>query len=83
MTVIHCTYDPESRGGDPADGRKIKSTIHWVDAKTAVDGEIRLYDRLFTTEQPDLADCNYLDFINPNSLEIIKGSMLFIEARSS
>ena len=76
VTAVHCTYDPESRGGNTADGRKIKSTIHWVDAKTAVDGEIRLYDRLFTTEQPDLADCNYLYFINPNSLEIIKGAKL-------
>ena len=76
VTAVHCTYDPESRGGNTADGRKIKSTIHWVDAKTAGDGEIRLYDRLFTTEQPDLADCNYLDFINPNSLEIIKGAKL-------
>ncbi len=76
VTAVHCTYDPESRGGNTADGRKIKSTIHWVDAKTAVDGEIRLYDRLFTTEQPDLADCNYLDFINPDSLEIIKGAKL-------
>ncbi|MCR5328909.1 MAG: glutamine--tRNA ligase/YqeY domain fusion protein [Saccharofermentans sp.] len=76
VTAVHCTYDPESRGGNTTDGRKIKSTIHWVDARTAVDGEIRLYDRLFTTEQPDLADCNYLDFINPNSLEIIKGAKL-------
>ena len=76
MTVIHCTYDPESRGGDPADGRKIKSTIHWVDASNAVDAEVRLYNRLFTTEQPDLADCNYLDFINPDSLKIIKGAKL-------
>ena len=76
VTVIHCTYDPESRGGDPADGRKIKSTIHWVDASNAVDAEVRLYNRLFTTEQPDLADCNYLDFINPDSLKIIKGAKL-------
>ena len=76
VTVIHCTYDPESRGGDPKDGRKIKSTIHWVDASNAIDAEIRLYNRLFTTEQPDLADCNYLDFINPDSLKVIKGAKL-------
>ena len=76
VTAVHCTYDPESRGGNTTDGRKIKSTIHWVDALNCVDGEIRLYDRLFTTEQPDLADCNYLDFINPNSLEVIKGAKL-------
>ena len=76
VTVIHCTYDKDSRGGNPADGRKIKSTIHWVDASNAVDAEVRLYDRLFTTEQPDLADCNYLDFINPNSLTVITGAKL-------
>ena len=76
VTAVHCTYDPDSRGGNTLDGRKIKSTIHWVDANNCVDGEIRLYDRLFTTEQPDLADCNYLDFINPDSLEIIKGAKL-------
>ena len=74
VIAVHCEYDKESRGGNPADGRKIKSTIHWVDSKTAIDAEIRLYDKLFTTEQPDLADCNYLDFINPDSLEIIKGA---------
>ena len=76
VTAVHCTYDPDSRGGNTLDGRKIKSTIHWVDANNCVDGEIRLYDRLFTTEQPDLADSNYLDFINPNSLEIVKGAKL-------
>ena len=74
VTAVHCEFDPESRGGNPADGRKIKSTIHWVDSKTAVEAEIRLYDKLFTTEQPDLADCNYLDFINPDSLEVITGA---------
>ena len=51
-----------------------RSTIHWVDSATCIDAEIRLYDKLFTTEQPDLADCNYLDFINPDSLEIITGA---------
>ena len=72
VTAVHCTYDTESRGGNPADGRKIKATIHWVNAADCLDAEIRLYDRLFTTEQPDLADCNYLDFINPDSLTVIK-----------
>ncbi len=74
VIAVHCEYDTESRGGNTADGRRIKSTIHWVDAKTALDAEIRLYDRLFTTESPDLADCNYLDFINPDSLTIVKGA---------
>ena len=72
VTAVHCTFDEESRGGNPADGRKIKATIHWVNAADCLDAEIRLYDRLFTTEQPDLADCNYLDFINPDSLTVIK-----------
>ncbi len=74
VTAVHATFDEESRGGNTADGRKIKSTIHWVDAATALDAEIRLYDRLFTVEAPDLADCNYLDFINPDSLEIVTGA---------
>ena len=76
VTAVHCEYDESSRGGNPADGRKIKSTIHWVNAEDCIDAEIRLYDRLFTTEQPDLADCNYLDFINPESLTIVKGAKL-------
>ncbi len=74
VIAVHATFDEESRGGNTADGRRIKSTIHWVDAATALDAEIRLYDRLFTVEAPDLADCNYLDFINPDSLEIVKGA---------
>ncbi len=76
VTAVHCEYDESSKGGNPADGRKIKSTIHWVNAADCIDAEIRLYDRLFTTEQPDLADCNYLDFINPESLTIVKGAKL-------
>ena len=76
VTAVHCEYDESSRGGNPADGRKIKSTIHWVNAADCIDAEIRLYDRLFITEQPDLADCNYLDFINPESLTIVKGAKL-------
>ncbi len=74
VTCVHATYDEASRGGDPADGRKIKSTIHWVDANTAVDAEIRLYDRLFTIESPDLADVNYLDYVNPESLTVVTGA---------
>ena len=71
VIAVHATFDPESRGGNTADGRKIKSTIHWVDSATALDAEIRLYDKLFTTESPDLADCNYLDFFNKDSLNVI------------
>ncbi|MCR4688809.1 MAG: glutamine--tRNA ligase/YqeY domain fusion protein [Saccharofermentans sp.] len=76
VTAVHCEYDTESKGGNPADGRRIKSTIHWVDANNCIDAEIRLYDRLFTTEMPDLAECNYLDFINPDSLTVIEGAKL-------
>ena len=72
VTEILCEYDPESRGGDPADGRKVKgATIHWVDAATAVDAEVRLYDNLFSDPEPDAGDKNFLDCLNPNSLEVL------------
>ena len=73
VVEVLCTYDPDSRGGDPADGRKIKSTIHWVDAHTAVDAEVRLYSNLFSDPEPDAADKNFLDCLNPDSLEILSG----------
>ena len=74
VTVIHCTYDPHSRGGDPADGRKVKgATLHWVDAGTAVDMEARLYDNLFTDPDPDAYRDAFVEHINPNSLEIVTG----------
>ena len=66
-------YDPNSRGGNPADGRKIKGTIHFADDATAVDAEIRLYDNLFSDPDPDGGDKNFLDCLNPNSLEILTG----------
>ena len=68
---VYAEYDPESRGGNPADGRKIKSTIHWVDAKNAEDAEIRLYDNLFTVEDPDAGD--FLELLNPDSLQVLTG----------
>ena len=74
VTEILCEYDPESRGGDPADGRKVKgATIHWVDAATAADAEVRLYSDLFTDPDPDAADKDFIDCLNPNSLEILTG----------
>ena len=73
VTEVLCEYDPDSRGGDPADGRKIKSTIHWVDAHTAADAEVRLYSNLFSDPEPDAADKNFLDCLNPDSLEILSG----------
>ena len=74
VTEILATYDPASRGGNPADGRKVKgATIHWVDAATAVDAECRLYDNLFTDAAPDGADKDFMDCLNPASLEIVTG----------
>ncbi len=71
---IYCEYDPDSRGGDPADGRKVKgATIHWVDAKTAIDAEVRLYDNLFLDPQPDGPDKDFLKCLNPDSLTIVTG----------
>lgn len=67
---LKCTYDPESRGGNAPDGRKVKGTIHWVSAEHAVDAELRLYNPLFSVEEPD-AEGDFMDFINPDSLEIV------------
>src|SRR6266853_2494075 len=70
VVEVHCTYDPATRGGNAPDGRKVKSTIHWVSAAHAVDGEVRIYEPLFNCESPnDLAD------LNPNSLEILTGKL--------
>src|ERR1017187_4280053 len=70
---IHCTYDPATRGGNAPDGRKVKSTIHWVSAAHAIDAEVRLYDNLFTREDPNQTDEgeNFTANLNPNSLEIL------------
>ncbi|MDD6642825.1 MAG: glutamine--tRNA ligase/YqeY domain fusion protein [Faecousia sp.] len=73
VTEVLCEYDPESGGGDPKDGRKIKSTIHWVDAHTAKDAEVRLYSNLFTDPDPDGADKDFLECLNPDSLEVLTG----------
>ncbi|SVB09016.1 uncharacterized protein METZ01_LOCUS161870, partial [marine metagenome] len=67
---LRCTYDPETRGGSSPDGRKVKGTIHWVSAEHAVNVEVRLYDRLFTKEEPE-AEGDFLDYINPDSLKVI------------
>jgi glutaminyl-tRNA synthetase len=70
---VHATYDPTTRGGDSADGRKVKSTIHWVSAAHAKEAEIRMYDRLFTKEDPEEGDEGFLACINPNSLQLLTG----------
>lgn len=69
VTTVYCTYDPDTLGKDPADGRKVKGVIHWVDAATAKAAEFRLYDRLFNVPNP-AAEENFTDAINPESLEI-------------
>jgi glutaminyl-tRNA synthetase len=68
---LHCTYDPETRGGNAPDGRKVKGTIHWVSAEHAVDAEIRLYDTLFSTPDPDDGKADYKDYLNPDSLVVL------------
>jgi glutaminyl-tRNA synthetase len=78
VTELHCTYDPATRGGNAPDGRKVKSTIHWVSAEHAMDAEVRLYDTLFTREDPNEVEDGQ-DFtanLNPQSLEVVKGAKL-------
>ncbi len=70
ITELHCTYDPETRGGDAPDGRKVKATLHWVSARHALEIEARLYDRLFTTEDPDEGD-DWRKNLNPDSLTVL------------
>ncbi len=84
VVEVLCEYDPNSRGGDPADGRKIKGTIHWVDAESCADAEVRLYDNLFTDADPDAGDKNFLDCLNPDSLAVlshckVEKSLIFAE----
>jgi glutaminyl-tRNA synthetase len=78
IVEVHCTYDPASRGGNSPDGRKVKSTMHWVSAAHAISAEIRLYDKLFTQADPsDLKEGQtFLDILNPDSLEIIADAKL-------
>ncbi|NLL40190.1 MAG: glutamine--tRNA ligase/YqeY domain fusion protein [Clostridiales bacterium] len=76
VVEVFAEYDPESRGGSAADGRKIRGTIHWVDATSAVDAQVRLYDRLFTDPEPDGADRDFMTLINPNSLTVLENCKL-------
>ena len=76
VTELHCTYDPATKGGNTPDGRKVKSTIHWVSAEHAVDAEVRIYETLFTREDPNVVPEGQ-DFtvnLNPNSLEVVSGA---------
>ena len=76
IVELRCTYDPATRGGDAPDGRRVKATLHWVSAAHAVPVEVRLYDRLFSVEDPDNVpeERSFLDSLNPNSLEVLRGS---------
>ncbi len=78
VVEIHCTYDPATRGGNAPDGRKVKSTIHWVSAEHAVDAEVRIYETLFTRENPNETEEgeDFTANLNPNSLEVLTGSKL-------
>jgi glutaminyl-tRNA synthetase len=74
IVEVHCTYDPATRGGDAPDGRRVKATLHWVSAAHAVPVEVRLYDRLFSVENPDVVEegKTFLDYLNPQSLDVLK-----------
>jgi len=76
VVELRCTYDPETRGGDAPDGRKVRVTLHWVSAEHAVPAEVRLYDRLFTVENPLAEEGDYHQYLNPQSLEVLTGCML-------
>jgi len=78
VVELRCTWDPESKGGNAPDGRRVRGTIHWVSAKHAVDAEVRLYDRLFNDENPldDSLEGEFTDRINPGSLEVIQHAKL-------
>jgi glutaminyl-tRNA synthetase len=79
IVEVHCTYDPATRGGNsPPDGRKVKSTIHWVSAAHAVDAEVRLYETLFASENPgdESGGREFTEDLNPNSLEVLTGAKL-------
>jgi glutaminyl-tRNA synthetase len=77
ITELRCTYDPATRGGDSPDGRRVKATLHWVPAAQAVSVEVRLYDRLFSVEDPERAPegKTFLDNLNPSSLEVLQGCL--------
>jgi glutaminyl-tRNA synthetase len=68
---IHGTWDPESKGGAAPDGRKVKGTIHWASATESVECEVRMYDRLFTSENPAAEEGEFTDYLNPESVKVI------------
>ena len=76
VVEVYAEYDPETRGGNTPDGRKVRGTIHWVNANDCVDAEIRLYDNLFTVEEPDAAEGDFTEYINPESLVVLENCKL-------
>jgi len=78
VVELRCTYDPATRGGDSPDGRKVKATMHWVSAAHAVTAEVRLYDRLFSVEDPEREEAGrtFVDYLNPQSLEVLTGCQI-------
>ena len=72
VVEVYAEYDPETRGGNTPDGRKVRGTVHWVDAKNCLDAEVRLYNNLFTVPDPDTGDKDFLDYLNDESLVVIK-----------
>jgi len=76
VTELRCTYDPATRGGGAPDGRKVKSTLHWVSAPHAIPAEVRLYDRLLSVENPFGQEGDFKNFLNPHSLEVLTGCRL-------
>jgi len=76
ITELRCTYDPETRGGNAPDGRKVKGTIHWVSAAHALDAEVRLFEPLFTKADPGAASGDFLNDLNPDSLQVLSGCKL-------
>jgi glutaminyl-tRNA synthetase len=78
IVELHCTYDPATRGGNAPDGRKVKATMHWVSAAQAIDAQVRLYDKLFSTPDPNQTEegKDFTSNLNPNSLEVLTGCKL-------
>ena len=76
ITALHCTYFPESKSGNDTSGLSVKGVIHWVSAPHAIKAEVRMYERLFTVEDPLAGDGDFKDYINPNSLEVVKNALV-------
>jgi glutaminyl-tRNA synthetase len=78
IVELRCTYDPATKGGNTPDGRKVKGTLHWVSAAHAVDAEVRLYDRLYTVENPNDPEPgkDFVDYLNPGAMEVLRGCKL-------